>query len=462
MSYPTAKERESVKLLPKYQCRVCDKWLEAANYSKRELNSYADKALRGIVMNGRTAKLRCRPCSGGPLQEKQCEGPCGMWKQLQQFSKASRSAGGNHWCQECTLWKLSNEHGVTSQAAPTGDLAPDEDDSYVAPDANGDYNADPEAGYGSSDDDDYYEFSQDRTYKPAASTAPPGPTPGTTQWRAAATGTRSQASTLLSTPVPRSIISTPYDAHGNGLGNALRTLSLNTSSQVPSLSDMPSGRRWIDGNTTGSRVVPNNKPWSIVESAGSRITSRAPIVPKIPGNQHGLPRDNIESKSTSSVSNPYEDAQTNSSVSGVWGPVDARLRQQVEQAKAPIRHTGYDNRGVPHSQLRYPSSSEQTRSANSPLWSTARPDSSQAHPLGPSAHRPSGHSPTAPKKSASSAAWGNATPPINVARSGWAKPVGARTQQTYDAAALRAEAVKKQPSARRLNDDDEDEEDFDW
>ncbi|CAL3972826.1 unnamed protein product [Diplocarpon coronariae] len=154
-------QRECVKLLSTYRCRVCEKWLESANYSKKELNSYADKAARGIVMNGRTAKLRCRPCSGGPLQEKQCEGPCGMWKELQQFSKASRSAGGTHWCQECTLWKLSNEHGVTSQAAPTGDLAPDEDDSYVAPDANGDYNADPEAGYGSSDDDDYYEFSQD-------------------------------------------------------------------------------------------------------------------------------------------------------------------------------------------------------------------------------------------------------------------------------------------------------------
>ncbi|KAI6716481.1 hypothetical protein JHW43_000912 [Diplocarpon mali] len=448
----------------RYRCRVCEKWLESANYSKKELNSYADKAARGIVMNGRTAKLRCRPCSGGPLQEKQCEGPCGMWKELQQFSKASRSAGGTHWCQECTLWKLSNEHGVTSQAAPTGDLAPDEDDSYVAPDANGDYNADPEAGYGSSDDDDYYEFSQDvspRLPSPDNSVLP-GTTASAVQSGAAAAGTRSQAPTLLSTPIPRSIISTPYDAHGNGLRNTLRNLSLNSSSQAPSSSNMPSGSRWIDGNTNGSRVIPSNKPWSIVESAGSRITSTAPTAPTVPSNQNGAPRDSIDTKSTSSVSNPYEDARTNSSLGGIWGPVDARLRQQAEQAKVPLRHTGYDNKGVPHSQLRYPSSSEQTRSANSPLLSSTRPDSSQARPLGPSpAYRTSGHYPTAPTTSGSSAAWGRATPPVNLAKSGWAKPVGARTQQTYDAAALRAEAAKKHPSAHRQNDDDdEDEDDF--
>lgn len=55
------------------------------------------------------------------------------------------------------MWKLSAEPGVTTQAPPTGDLAPDEEDELLdQPTAPRTYIYDPEVGDEDSDGD--YDF----------------------------------------------------------------------------------------------------------------------------------------------------------------------------------------------------------------------------------------------------------------------------------------------------------------
>ena len=54
---------------------------------------------------------------------------------------------------ECVIWKEAAEPGVITQPPPEGDLAPDEDETYVPP-SNGAL-SDPEAGEGSDDYEDF-------------------------------------------------------------------------------------------------------------------------------------------------------------------------------------------------------------------------------------------------------------------------------------------------------------------
>ena len=58
-----------------------------------ELNEYRYKVANGTRLNGTTAKLRCRLCSSAQVDELECEGMCGEWKPLSEFSKAQRTRG---------------------------------------------------------------------------------------------------------------------------------------------------------------------------------------------------------------------------------------------------------------------------------------------------------------------------------------------------------------------------------
>ncbi|CCU82897.1 unnamed protein product [Blumeria hordei] len=102
-----------------FLCRVCEKWVGKGHYSKKEIDKYAYKISRGNRTTPISARLRCRSCAGEPSLERECLGPCGEIKPLDQFSKSSRRAGGSSWCLICTLWKESAEPNVTVLAPPS-------------------------------------------------------------------------------------------------------------------------------------------------------------------------------------------------------------------------------------------------------------------------------------------------------------------------------------------------------
>ncbi|RDL39011.1 uncharacterized protein BP5553_03351 [Venustampulla echinocandica] len=110
----------------RYKCKLCAKWKPVANFSSRELKNYRLKAATGAQIDGASAQIRCVNCADDQRQELECRGPCGKKLGLMAFSKASRKAGGNKWCQECTNWKESAEPDVVVGPAPQTELAPDE------------------------------------------------------------------------------------------------------------------------------------------------------------------------------------------------------------------------------------------------------------------------------------------------------------------------------------------------
>jgi hypothetical protein len=63
-------------------------------FSKKQLNNFRWKKANDGRVNGITAKLCCRVCVGEQRQELQCNGPCGLWKCLDEFSKAQRRVSG--------------------------------------------------------------------------------------------------------------------------------------------------------------------------------------------------------------------------------------------------------------------------------------------------------------------------------------------------------------------------------
>lgn len=77
-------------------CCTCLQWKANSFYSKKQLDFYVHKKATGNDVNGFTAKLRCRQCTGGIPAEIQCQSPYGLSKPLTDFSKAARSAGGSN------------------------------------------------------------------------------------------------------------------------------------------------------------------------------------------------------------------------------------------------------------------------------------------------------------------------------------------------------------------------------
>lgn len=82
------------------------------SFSNKELNDYKYKVANGSRVNAFNSNLRCRGCKGEQVyppyiinssgsdktlrqvHELQCEGPCGLIKVLDDFSKAQRGRGG--------------------------------------------------------------------------------------------------------------------------------------------------------------------------------------------------------------------------------------------------------------------------------------------------------------------------------------------------------------------------------
>ncbi|RDW82112.1 hypothetical protein BP6252_03224 [Coleophoma cylindrospora] len=135
--------RKNIPLL-----KECNKRKDPHSFSQKEINAYLYKVSTGIRLNAITAKMCCRTCKGEQVHEMECEGPCGLVKVLDDFSKAQRYTG-SRWCKACVNWKEAAEPGVVPVAAPNNDLAPDEEFEYFG---SREGTHDPEAGYDSDED----------------------------------------------------------------------------------------------------------------------------------------------------------------------------------------------------------------------------------------------------------------------------------------------------------------------
>ncbi|KAH7399993.1 hypothetical protein BKA64DRAFT_642147 [Cadophora sp. MPI-SDFR-AT-0126] len=319
----TSEQRRAVPHLAKYKCRVCEKWKETASFSNKELGSYSNKVACGNKLNGITAKLRCRNCSGGALTEKFCEGPCRTWKDLQKFSKSARSNGGSQCCKSCVLWAETQEPDMVAAAPPVGDNidGEDEDDDHWSPGAA--TYSDPEAGDSDSDYEDYGHTTTSNAGSRASNV--PAPVPGARQ-------TPSIATSLVG---PRQHINVPYES--------LAALSLNGSNTI---SNPGTGQTMATANLPTPTMSGSRMP------SGSRVGSRSTVTPK-----------NFDVKSQSSASAP----------SGQWGAMDARRRDPVTQRPAPIQYTAWDNKGQPHIHHRVPSGSGSQSQQSSSLPSARTP-----------------------------------------------------------------------------------------
>ncbi|CZS99460.1 uncharacterized protein RAG0_07784 [Rhynchosporium agropyri] len=244
-----------------YICKVCRKYKDETSFSKNELKRCATKAMK--------ADLRCRGCTGGAVTEKQCEGPCKQFKDLQKFSKSSRSNGGNQYCQECTVWKDSIEHGVVAENPP-GDDGDSDDNS------NGGVYSDPEAGDSGSDYEDYA--------RPPTSVA-------SRNVAAPRIGTRQPPSAITGSIAPRQHIQVPY--HG------LAAMSLT-------------------GNNTSN------------SDTGRTMDTAKLSAPTMSGPGARNIQVQYDIRSESSVSNPYEqNTSTSTTQAPAWGAMDARRRAPV-------------------------------------------------------------------------------------------------------------------------------------
>ncbi|KAG4429071.1 hypothetical protein IFR05_015445 [Cadophora sp. M221] len=304
----TAAQRRNVPLLDKYRCRVCEKWKEPASFSNKELGDFSYKYVNGSRPNGVTANLRCRVCSGGSVTEKQCEGACKMWKDLQKFSKSARSNGGSQSCKACTLWVETQEPDMVTQNPPTGDgPAGDDDDDDDHWTASATF-SDPEAG---DSDSDYEDFAR---------------TVQTTQHE--------------SLPQLQELDRPPQLSQALNIGTNRTMVTANLSALTMSGTRRLPGSAAISGSGAASGI-------------GSRNT---------------LNQTQFDIKSQSSVSNPYENSS--SAQGAVWGAVDARRRP--EAPVVPINFNGWDNRGVQHVQQRFPSQSTSQIQSQASTSSTPR------------------------------------------------------------------------------------------
>ena len=112
----------SMLIVSRYFCTRCKKWKGKELYSNKQLRQYQWNKAEDNRLNGITAKLSCSACSQ-QVHERQCEGHCGEWKPLDEFSKVQRSAGGSgvSYCPKAicnTLTKLSGAKCVSIGKTP--------------------------------------------------------------------------------------------------------------------------------------------------------------------------------------------------------------------------------------------------------------------------------------------------------------------------------------------------------
>ncbi|KAI0974945.1 hypothetical protein F4678DRAFT_458061 [Xylaria arbuscula] len=141
-----------------FTCRVCGKDKPHAEYSPAQIQKWykLKRQDQYNTVNPHTAGLTCKVHSS-QQREIRCEGPCGLIKLVDRFSKAQRN-NSSPWCIMCTEWKESNGANEIPTAPPGERLTRDEyrgnngDD-----DDNGFQLSVPQPsfdGYGTDDDDD--------------------------------------------------------------------------------------------------------------------------------------------------------------------------------------------------------------------------------------------------------------------------------------------------------------------
>ncbi|KAK0104082.1 hypothetical protein ONS96_005183 [Cadophora gregata f. sp. sojae] len=256
----------------------------------------------------------------------------------------------------CVLWRETQEPGMVTQAPPTGDNinGGDEDDDNWTPGAT--TYSDPEAGESDSDYEDYgrtvssiipsaldkANLTQTTSNAGSRASNVPAPVPGTRQTPSVAT----------SSVGPRQHITVPYDS--------LATLSLN-------------GTNTTSNPGTGHTIATANLPTPNMSGVGTRIAPGSTLMSGsgvASGSRNTATQRSFDIRSQSSASNPYE------TVSGTpgWGAMDARRRDPATQRPNPATFTGWDNRGQPHIQQRFPSESgSQTQQSTSASATSALP-----------------------------------------------------------------------------------------
>ncbi|CZR52995.1 uncharacterized protein PAC_02873 [Phialocephala subalpina] len=447
----TSEKRKNIQLLSRYQCRTCKKWKDATSFANKETNGYKSKIAMGHKVNGTTAQLRCRVCAGAQLHERQCEGPCHTWKPLEQYSKSSRMAGGSGWCQSCMLWKDACENGIPGAAPPTGDLAPDED---VRPSANHSrggndigYQSDPEAG-GDSDDD--YPTSTASAWgatwnEPAAATPVQQSAPSSTMARPFA-----QPSTIVGPSGPSSVASRPSAPSSTvvrpqaPLANASRPSAPTSTVARPSaVTSAVTPATSLGDNITASTAAMSQMsigsgPWSsqnVRPGAAHPLNNTSILPPHLRARPSGpnptsfAPRQVSDSRTVSSVSNPYEGSRTEATSQPGWGAVDAR-RRAPGPAPVPQTYTGWDVNGVAHIQQRFLSSGTPSETGSTVTTTTNSPAMQSPPP-----------------------------PPATARNSNWAKPAGSRNYHRQ----IQYNPLEHQtnPQCKVVDDSSDDDDDVD-
>ncbi|RYO74178.1 hypothetical protein DL764_010932 [Monosporascus ibericus] len=110
-----------------FKCAVGGEWKPASEFSQNQLKRWSQK--KKHENDGVTAAnigLTCKLHTGGPQSSQiKCQGPCGIRKHREAFSKSQRNRP-DAWCKQCTDWKERHPGDVIPGAAPNGDMSQDE------------------------------------------------------------------------------------------------------------------------------------------------------------------------------------------------------------------------------------------------------------------------------------------------------------------------------------------------
>ncbi|RYP56022.1 hypothetical protein DL771_012186 [Monosporascus sp. 5C6A] len=108
------------------QCAVGGEWKPASEFSQTQLKKWSQKKRENDGITAANIGLTCKVHSGGPQSTQiKCQGPCGIRKHREAFSKSQRNRP-DAWCKQCTDWKERHPGDVIPGAAPNGDMSQDE------------------------------------------------------------------------------------------------------------------------------------------------------------------------------------------------------------------------------------------------------------------------------------------------------------------------------------------------
>ncbi|RYP28018.1 hypothetical protein DL767_007418 [Monosporascus sp. MG133] len=143
------------------QCAVGGEWKPASEFSQTQLKKWSQK--KKGENDGITAEnigLTCKAHTGGPQSSQiKCQGPCGIRKHREAFSKSQRNRP-DAWCKQCTDWKERHPGDVIPGAPPNGDMSQDE--LYMRHSSIDDVLQHGRGGEDDEDDKDSYVAREDR------------------------------------------------------------------------------------------------------------------------------------------------------------------------------------------------------------------------------------------------------------------------------------------------------------